>query len=708
MSMGLRYRGGFYSLNGTLYEVEIHQEGYAGVVTDIAFSEEPVELEWQECDKAEPVMASSATLQLFSDTDRQFTDLYTVAAGSVRLDIRRGGQLYWSGTMDPELYEEPFAYQDRYGVELTFADFALLDRLKWDREGFLTLREVITHIVGRAAIASGQLQEYISTTLIGSSGSLLDMASVNCANYYDEDGEPMTLREVLDETLRPFALHLVQKGGRCILYDLHALGRAFTPAPVRWESDDATYAVDKVYNNIEVSLSPYEECKVLDANVKPESVTGGEELTVWIGRHAAMDEKGFTLRLSDTGEGLEKSAGTKYFRMESIHSGDDSAGVAWTVKTMPTKNSGVEGEKHYVNPPTAGSGEMVLRAPKTAYIGHVATGDYQLRVSVDLLYDVRYNPFEETSEEDKEDNGYTDYDYLKNWANFAYAPVKILLHDEAGRVTHHFENRLVKESRSFAHPDRYFRWASGEGSWGDCWLCWYQGNRKNETGLGGWKTNKRIIGYYRGEHLPALFERKNSGEYIPLPPQSGWIELQIGSGVELYDYKSKTEWQMVNKDIEHVVRWVLYKNVQVEVVDKYSNSVSKQDETVSAWLNRQAKEELKIDTLVGTMEKPSPVARGQLYHTSDRSVISRLVRAGREDRLERLLIGSIYSNYATRHHVLSGTAQLVATFGTLTDVNEPGSYLMAGEIQRLREDESDIKMVQFDQDNYEGIEYDGN
>ena len=72
------YKGGFYSVGGTLYEVEIQKEGYAGATTEIAFGEDPLTIEWADVDKLEPVMSSSARIQLFSDSDRQFVGLYTV------------------------------------------------------------------------------------------------------------------------------------------------------------------------------------------------------------------------------------------------------------------------------------------------------------------------------------------------------------------------------------------------------------------------------------------------------------------------------------------------------------------------------------------------------------------------------------------------------------------------------------------------------
>ena len=94
MSMGLRYKGGFHSLNQVLYEIEIYQEGYSGQVSDIAFCEDPLEIEWPETDKLEPVQSSNATLQLYSDNDRQFIDLYTIKAGSIRMDVRCIGPVH--------------------------------------------------------------------------------------------------------------------------------------------------------------------------------------------------------------------------------------------------------------------------------------------------------------------------------------------------------------------------------------------------------------------------------------------------------------------------------------------------------------------------------------------------------------------------------------------------------------------------------------
>lgn len=698
--MNLRYKGGFYSLNNTSYDVEIYQEGYEGEVSSIAFSENPLNIEWTETDKLEPVQSSKAVLQLYSDSDRQFVDLYTVQPGSIRLDVYRGGALYWSGTLDPELYEEPFAYKSDYGVTLTFADMAILDRLNWNITGFMTLRQIITEILFRSGIKQGPVEEYISTQLTQyTHENMLDAVSVNLSNFFDEEGEAMTLREVLDETLRPFALRLIQKGGKIILYDLNSVYTALNPETVRWDSDDSALGVDKVYNNVKLTFSPYEKTTLLKAEVDPKSVPG-EGFIVKV--DALKDSSGllsspdgFKIVLSSTGKGVIKSDKAKFFRIDPIYSGEESAGVAWTVVAM----NSFGGDISQLQPATANTGDLLMKVEETSYLGYVGLdrSNYKLKLTMQLMFDPRYNPFESA----KKGNHEKAYENLKNRANYAYVPFILTLRDEEGNALMHWENKDVKDHRGY---QRECKWVEGEGTWGDAWMCWYEGNRSNESGLGGWKGNKQIIGYYRGD-LPALFSKMDQGEYIDLPGVSGFLDLQIGTGVPAYDYKSDSEWQ-IKQEVYKECRWVLYRDPKLEIVDQYSKTLDTDDVEHNAWINRQAKEELKIDTILGTLTKPSPIAKGQLFKTSDKSVISRFFRAGVSDQLERLLIGTVYSNYAARHNTLSGTTVLLPSFGIYTDVSEPGRYILLNETQHLLSDESEILIARFDADNFEGVEFD--
>ena len=109
MAKGLRYMGEFLSRGGTCWRVEILQEGYDGSVGELTCeAEEALGIEGQQVEREEVICGSEATLTIESPGDRTYEDLYTIEAGTIRMDVYREGQLYWSGTLDPEFYEEPY------------------------------------------------------------------------------------------------------------------------------------------------------------------------------------------------------------------------------------------------------------------------------------------------------------------------------------------------------------------------------------------------------------------------------------------------------------------------------------------------------------------------------------------------------------------------------------------------------------------------
>ncbi len=68
--------------------------------------------------------------------------------------------------------------------------------------------------------------------------------------------------------------------------------------------------------------------------------------------------------------------------------------------------------------------------------------------------------------------------------------------------------------------------------------------QENENRAWGLAKNKQIIGYYRGDKLPVLFDKMDPAEYVDMPDKPGCLELQIGTGVPCYDYGDKNNWQL--------------------------------------------------------------------------------------------------------------------------------------------------------------------
>lgn len=704
MGKTLKYWEEFRSVRNTLYRVEILTDETSTTPIEVVSPyDTPIEIEWNEVDKLEPVQGACLTLSLSSKSDRQFLSLFSIDVGTVRVDVYRDGTLYWSGMLDPELYEEPYSEKQDYDVSFTFSDFAILDRLRWGKKGVCSLQEVIDVCLNASGIHYNKLEKFISTKTSAAETRPIDLSAlyILCENFYDEDGEPMTLREVLDEVLRPFALRMVQKGGNIYLYDLNAVYTNMDVAEVKWADVDAELNTDKIYNNVKVVFSPYADAELIDGTLihekmLPEHKSGPMWLVDNDFNNAA---DGFSIVTGEQEDlPLRLLGDCKFFRMDSEYSGSDDAGVAYAFKGWQSLNYyGFAFGKSF---PRVFSNGVNISKPiigsESAFLGYVSykRSDYRLRISLDVLFDVRYNPFENASRPNEEGN----WGRLQDWCNFGYIPVMLYLKDSNGKILYHYENAGVMHSNSYVHGANC-RWVPGTGKWGDMYLGYYnKGNRKSASGFGGWQTNQMIIGYYR-DGLPKKWEKMEQGELIDLPPVGGFLEMQIGSGVHQFDYKRK------EKDIYSIARWLLYRAPKVTLVGRNGIALKIEDIEDAAWVNRSAKEELEIDTILGTLGKNyCPSARG-LILKSNYEAYQTFSRAGVEDRLEHLLIGTVYSQYAFRHHTLSGTTDIIPTVCVLTDASIAGKFILLSEVQNLLQETSEIIMSEFSADHFDGIEY---
>lgn len=721
MAKQIIYWGEFRSVAGTLYRVEILSDDNSYTAQRVYFPyDTPIEIEWNEVDKLEPVQGSCLILSLESKSDRQFIDLYSIEVGKVRIDVYREGVLYWSGTLDPELYEEPYSQKKNYDVSFSFSDFAPLDRKKWNKTGVCSIQEVIDTCLSESGVNYTELVKYISTSMSDVENPI-DLAALNvlCENFYDEEGEAMTMREVLDETLRPFALRMVQKGGKIYLYDLNSIHSDMATEEVYWDGVDAQLGVDKVYNNVKVTFSPYADAELINGQLEHEEILPDAE-----GYSFLMDKpssagvyepsiSGFSLTVGEQeGQPLKLSNGAQFFRIDAAYSGNDEAGVIWACKRYAGHPIGEQfiGQSYFprVFNQTSGLCESKpIITTKTAFIrpvtyrsGRFNRSKYQLRINLDVLFDVRHNPFESASGTNESDN----WEDLQDWCNYGYIPVMLYLKDVEGNILYHYKNREIMESNHYVHDANNSRWVAGAGEWGDMYLAYYDnGNRKSASGFGGWQTNKMMCGYYRGG-FPKNWEVMEDGEYIDAPPESGYLELQIGSGVHQFDYEREV------KDIYTKARWLMYKNPTIRIVNGVGKEIETEDIEDKAWVNIAAKDDLEVETIVGTYpDGVCPSARGLIMQGY--TPVDEFCRPKDEEgnklparRLEHLLIGTVYSQYATRHNTLSGTVRVLPDMKVLTDASSSGKYVLLSEAQDLMQDTSEILMSEFAADCYDGIE----
>lgn len=262
MAKNIKYSGQFVGLDA-VWKVEIWTTAAAGSVSDLTFEVDALQIEWEEKSKEEVLQGSTCTIRIESPGDRTYIGLYTIKPGEIGVNIYRDDVLYWTGCLDPEFYEEPYERLKNYPVELTFTDFGILDRLKYNATGLRTLRSIVDEALERSNIDTLTLDQTLVSLGDGESPLKLENIQIRSDNFYDEDGNPSTMAEVIEGILQPLALRMVQRGGKIWIYDLNGLYSSGISKEIEWSGDSQTLGVDEVKNNVEITWSPYPQADKL-------------------------------------------------------------------------------------------------------------------------------------------------------------------------------------------------------------------------------------------------------------------------------------------------------------------------------------------------------------------------------------------------------------------------------------------------------------
>ena len=768
MAMELRYAGEFLSKDNVAWRCEILQESDVAFaqVGELSFpATEPLVIEWPERGKEEPMCGSSATLTVISPSDRTYAGLYTVKPGEIRMDVYRAGILYWSGCLDSEFYEEPYDSAAGYNVTLTFSDFGILDRLLCDLGGSPTLEEYLEAAISASRIRHSGVDTSMISTQFPSGTALTPAAlAVRADNFTDEDGIRSSWSAVLSGLLQPLALKMIQRNGKIYVYDLNGLAASQAVEAV-WDGTGSSMGTDRVLNRITVTFSPYGEPGLASGDMEytgehgkewtnlgkdPEdvqyeggSVPGGsvppECYSFFPGWSSADDPLNidFTIFISTAAEStISINSFCRWFKIEPMLGGEECEGVSWGfyVGHASLDAQGDDKPEFRYSKPGAAPWFKVMTT-KRVYLpplGDTQAQGIWLRLRQELLCDCRYNPFSDA--DDDNEKGYQEI--LTGLANLALIPVSVDLYgsEEGGSAKMHWTNRDITEEGHA--PDRIGnllgKWEEGASSNGDAWLMYCDPSGMDTltggSGLGGWKANRQNFGIPSAStpdvsswHLPESFGRMPDGQYICYPPEGGWVEVSIYAGVWLFTINpvllltygldtfkdDPSDTVLTNFHLYDHLRWMLYKVPELSVVRKGTvpEEIGDDDMEFSGILNPDAKDDLAINTVCGTLDSPSPTARGVYMAASDGSQIKELSRAGVTDRPEQLLIGTLYSQYADRRTILSG--EVAADYGALRTYTDAAQdpdkkFMVLSERQDCISGCSEVKLCELRADEYEG------
>ena len=141
--------------------------------------------------------------------------------------------------------------------------------------------------------------------------------------------------------------------------------------------------------------------------------------------------------------------------------------------------------------------------------------------------------------------------------------------------------------------------------------------------------------------------------------------------------------------------------VEVRKAQAYDNELDTDDVEYKAVVNGDAREDLELQTICGTAEGGVAMARGAYWRGLTQ--IEQMTRAGRRAQVEELLIGTLYSQYATRHTTLEGEARLDSgTLCTYSEANQGAKrFMKLSERQDVRMATAECLFCELSPDQYD-------
>lgn len=185
--------------------------------------------------KQQVVRGRGCEINLLSPSDSFFFDgLYHVDKREFIVKHYIDDEIDWLGYLNTEMMREGFTHINNYEVQVSGNDgFSLSERINFlDTDGshytgIKSKFEILKIILQRIALPYEEIRIALSTTFAGFSGledkTILHESYMDCANFYNEDGDAETMRKVLESILAPYFCFIIQESGNVVITDIHLI-----------------------------------------------------------------------------------------------------------------------------------------------------------------------------------------------------------------------------------------------------------------------------------------------------------------------------------------------------------------------------------------------------------------------------------------------------------------------------------------------------
>lgn len=249
MSYGTIYTLPFQSIKGVDYMVEIQKEDYTGRSIELKGSgDTPFSVELADEDFLYiPSRFSTATIRVVGNDYLQ--SLYSTGYQQYRVNFKRGGSVVWTGFVTPELYTQDYT-STLFDLEIQCVSaMSTLEYIKYKEVGenraFVSLWDLLKKCIteSRGSYSSVYVPHVYAkdAASYNTAANVLQTMTVSEQDFFDEDDEAMTLKEVLEEVCKLLNWTCADWRGNLYFVDVDHKGayRKYTPDLGSFESVSA-------------------------------------------------------------------------------------------------------------------------------------------------------------------------------------------------------------------------------------------------------------------------------------------------------------------------------------------------------------------------------------------------------------------------------------------------------------------------------------
>jgi hypothetical protein len=216
MAYGVKYSGSNASIDGSTYTAEILKNGYSGAVTTITLSKPAIVCRWgqQGNDIYEPILPSSAEIEVFDKTKVLQADIFNADEEMFRLRIKKGASVYWLGKIVTVGFEDSLDLTPE-STKITAIDgLGQLDGLSFDDETRISIVQCAADLLKKIGLDLHIrfASNWFTPDILSSDDPLASIQTDRLAERGDNDAI-LPASDVFREYLTRFGLQLFQSGG---------------------------------------------------------------------------------------------------------------------------------------------------------------------------------------------------------------------------------------------------------------------------------------------------------------------------------------------------------------------------------------------------------------------------------------------------------------------------------------------------------------